>query len=235
MRGAAPTVRNRWRPSSDVRMTLIQFLKPLISKSLMICCTAMLLMQFAGVGILSAQTKESNPGGIENDVYQNSALGFSYKIPFGWVDRTQAMQSPNGGSMSQVLLAVFERPPEATGETINSGVVIAAESASSYPKVRTAREYFEPLSEAATSHGFTATNDPHPFAVGARQVMREDFSKPRGKLTMYQSSLVMIRKGSIVSFTFVGGDSDEVEELIQNLDLASVSAPKHPKSAPVHK
>lgn len=198
-------------------------------------CAAIVLVQFAALQILSAQTKESNAGGIENDVYKNPALGFSYKIPFGWVDRTQAMQSPNSGSTSQVLLAVFERPPEATGETINSGVVIAAESASSYPKVKTAQEYFEPLSEAATSHGFTATSDPHAFAVGAHQVMREDFSKPRGTLTMYQSSLVMIRKGSIVSFTFIGGDSDEVEELIHNLDLAGISAPKRPQSAPARK
>jgi hypothetical protein len=211
-------------------MTLIPFLK-----SLMICCAAMVLAQFAAVGIPSAQTKESSAGNVENGLYQNSVLGFSYKTPFGWVDRTQAMQSPDGSSTSQVLLAVFERPPEATGETINSGVVIASESASSYPKVKTALEYFEPLTEAATSHGFTAVSDPHSFAVGAVRLIRGDFSKPRCKLTMYQSSLVMIRKGSIVSFTFIGGDSDEVEELIRNLDLAAVSAPKRPQSVPAHK
>ena len=226
--GAVPTARSRWRPKRNSQMKSIKFLKLLMTG-----CAAIVLVQFAALQILSAQ--EPTAGRIENDVYKNSTLGFSYKIPFGWVDRTQAMQSPNSGSTSQVLLAEFERPPEATGETINSGVVIAAESASSYPKVKTAQEYFEPLSEAATSHGFTATNDPHPFAVGARQVMREDFSKSRGKLTMYQSSLVMIRKGSIVSFTFIGGDSDEVEELIRNLDFTPVSAPKHPQSVPARK
>jgi hypothetical protein len=211
-------------------MKLISFLK-----SLMICCAAIILVQFAAVQVLSAQTKESNAGQIESGIYKNSALGFSYKIPFGWVDRTQAMQSPDSGSTSRVLLAVFERPPEATGETINSGVVIASESASSYPKVKTALEYFETLTKAATSHGFTAVSDPHPFAVGAVRLIRGDFSKPRGKLTMYQSSLVMIRKGSIVSFTFIGGDSDEVEELIRSLNLAAVSAPKRPQSVPTHK
>lgn len=220
-------------------MTLIQFLKSLILKSLMTCCAAIILVQCAAVQMLSAQTKESNAGHIESGVYRSSELGFSYKIPFGWVDRTQAMQSPNSGSTSQVLLAVFERPPEATGESINSGVVIASESASSYPKVKTALEYFEPLTEAATSHGFTAVSEPHPFALGAVHLVRGDFSKPRGKLTMYQSSLVIIRKGSILSFTFIGGDSDEVEELIRNLDLAAVSAPgstaKRPKFVPAHR
>ncbi len=204
-------------------------------KSLVVCCAASVLLPFGPVQALSAQTKGPNARNFENGVYENSALRFSYKIPFGWVDRTQAMQTPDDGSTSQVLLAVFERPPEATGETINSGVVIASESASSYPKVKTALEYFEPLTEAATSHGFTAASDPHPFNVGTTQLIRGDFTKPRGKLTMYQSSLVMIRKGAIISFTFIGGDSDEVEELIRNLEIAAVSTPRHPKSVPAHK
>jgi hypothetical protein len=211
-------------------MKLISFLK-----SLLICCAAIVLVQFAAVQTLSAQAKKSSTGRIENDVYQNSTLGFSCRIPFGWVDRTQAMQTPDSGSTSQVLLAVFERPPEATGETINSGIVIASENASSYPKVKTALEYFEPFTEAATSHGFTAVSEPRPFAIGAAQLVRGDFSKPRGELTMYQSSLVMIRKGSIISFTFIGGDSDEVEELIRNLEITAVSTPRHPKSVPAHK
>jgi hypothetical protein len=211
-------------------MKLIFFLK-----SPMIGCVAIILLQFSAVQILSAQTKESNAGRIENGVYQNSTLRFSCRIPFGWVDRTQTMQAPDNSSTSQVLLAVFERPPEATGETINSGIVIASEPALSYPKVKTALEYFEPLTEAATSHGFTAVSEPRPFAIGAAQLVREDFSKPRGKLTMYQSSLVMIRKGSIISFTFIGGDSDEVEELIRNLEITPISPPRRPKSAPAHK
>ncbi|HEY1800752.1 MAG TPA: hypothetical protein VGG46_07435 [Terriglobales bacterium] len=223
-------MRSRWRHSRNSQMKLISFLK-----SLLICCAAIVLVQFAAVQTLSAQAKKSSTGRIENDVYQNSTLGFSCRIPFGWVDRTQAMQTPDSGSTSQVLLAVFERPPEATGETINSGIVIASENASSYPKVKTALEYFEPFTEAATSHGFTAVSEPRPFAIGAAQLVRGDFSKPRGELTMYQSSLVMIRKGSIISFTFIGGDSDEVEELIRNLEITAVSTPRHPKSVPAHK
>lgn len=169
-----------------------------------------------------------NAGRIQNDVYQNAALGFSYKIPFGWVDRTQKMQGPDEEtSTSHVLLAAFERPPEATGDTINSGVVIAEESTASFPKAKTAVDYFEPLTEAATSQGFKVANGPYEFLIGAKRLVRGDFSKQRGKLTMYQSSLVMIKKGSIVSFTFVGGGSDEVDELVQNLKFSPVSAPHH--------
>jgi hypothetical protein len=37
---------------------------------------------------------------------------------------------------------------------------------------------------------------------------------------MFQSTLVVIEKGYVVSFTFIGGSEDEVEELIGNLQLA---------------
>ena len=86
-----------------------------------------------------AQPKASSPpvhakptlpaaGAINDGTYRNPSFGFSYKIPFGWVDRTADMQDDSAdASKSRLLLAVFERPPEATGDTINSAVVIAAE------------------------------------------------------------------------------------------------------------
>ena len=41
-----------------------------------------------------ARSKSSmpDPGAISQGVYRNSAFGFSYKLPFGWVDRTADMQ-----------------------------------------------------------------------------------------------------------------------------------------------
>ena len=66
--------------------------------------------------------------------YRNPEFAFTYKIPYAWVDRTQQMQDDaSDPAKSKLLLAVFERPPEAIGETVNSAVVITAESAASYP------------------------------------------------------------------------------------------------------
>src|SRR5271163_2927927 len=53
-------------------------------------------------------------------LYRNSTFGFRYQIPYGWVDRSKEMQEGNEAGKSELLLAVFERPPEATGDTINS-------------------------------------------------------------------------------------------------------------------
>ncbi|HUJ96003.1 MAG TPA: hypothetical protein VLW84_12105 [Terriglobales bacterium] len=180
-------------------------------------------------------------GEVVHGTYRNSTFGFSCKIPFGWVDRTEEMRAddapqpgdsvkPNGPVKSLVLLAVFERPPEASGSTINSAIVIAAEKTSQYSELKSAADYFGPITELATEKGFTVVNEPYEFSVGAKQLVRGDFSKPRGSLTMVQSSLVTIEKGYAVSFTFIGGTEDEVSSLIANLSFP----PKKP-SGTAHK
>src|SRR5215470_5494448 len=98
----------------------------------------------------SAQQKATNSTapqaahGADSQTYRNPLFGFRYHIPYGWVDRTKEMQeqdiregdnrAPESGKdqgtkteahkasagAGEVLLAVFERPPEATGDTVNS-------------------------------------------------------------------------------------------------------------------
>ncbi len=58
-------------------------------------------------------------------------------------------------------------------------------------------------------------------------MVRGDFSKPRGSLTMYQTSLAMMEKGYIVSFTFIGGSDDEVNDLIASLSFGVRTRDSH--------
>ncbi len=165
-------------------------------------------------------------GSLVNGVYHNSNFGFTYKPPFGWVERTAGMQDDDAASkpkasQGQVLLAVFERPPEARGDTVNSAVVIAAESVKSYPGLKAAVDYFGPLEEITKARGFQVANEPYEFSLGARRIPREDFCKNLGQLTMKQSTLVVLQKGYIVSFTFLGGTDDELSDLIGGLIFSS--------------
>ena len=174
----------------------------------------------------------ADAGALSDGVYRNPYFGFSCKLPYGWGDRTREMQddSPdasNDASKSLLLLAIFERPPEATGETINSAVVIAAERLSAYSSVKAAADYFGQITELATAKGFHTENDPHDFSLGTTHLVRGDFSKARGTLTMRQSSLVMVEKGYVISFTFIGGSEDEISELIEKLSFGA----KKPRSA----
>ncbi len=182
----------------------------------------------------AGQQAARNSNGISNGLYRNSFFGFSYKVPYGWVERTAEMRDEDSDSktadvsQAQVLLAIFERPPEVTGDTINSAVVIAAESVKSYPGLKIAADYFGPLEEITKAKGFKVINQPYEFSVGAKTLPREDFSKDLGKLTMQQASLVMIQKGYIVSFTFIVGQNDEIDDLVGGLNFN----PGSPRTAP---
>src|SRR3984957_7621677 len=103
----------------------------------------------------SAPSSGIDPGAVTNGVYRNKTLTLTCKIPEAWVLRTDEMNArdefarnveekkeeadpahyaapPASSAGAKVLLAAFSRPPEAKGEEINSSILIAAESASSY-------------------------------------------------------------------------------------------------------
>jgi len=169
-------------------------------------------------------------------LYRNPTFAFRFQIPYGWVDRTKEMQEGAEAGKAEVLLAIFERPPQATGDTINSAVLIASESAASYPGLKKAADYLGPLTELATSKGFKAEGEPYALEVESRQLLRADFSKPLGgktsnvetgndKLTMRQCTLVMLAKGQIVSFTFIAGSEDELDDLMDGLHFVTAKSP----------
>ncbi|MBI3644837.1 MAG: hypothetical protein HY233_02560 [Acidobacteriales bacterium] len=167
----------------------------------------------------------SRPAESAETLYRNTAFGFRYRIPYGWVERTKEMQEGNEAAKGEVLLAIFERPPQAAGETINSAVVIAAESAVSYPGLKKAEDYLGPLTELTTSKGFKAGGDPSEVEIDTQRLVRADFSKPLNeKLTMHQSTLVLLAKGQIVSFTFLADNDDAVNDLIDRLSFSALKS-----------
>jgi hypothetical protein len=178
-----------------------------------------------------AATQTAKPAATRNEdaqLYRNTTFGFRYQIPYGWVDRTKEMQEGNAAGKSELLLAAFERPPEATGDTINSAVVIASESAMSYPGLKRAEDYLGPLTELATSKGFKAESEPYALEVESRQLLRADFIKPLSdKLTMRQCTLVLLATGQIVSFTFIAGSEDELDDLMDGLHFGAAKSSAH--------
>src|SRR5260370_22148836 len=107
-------------------------------------------------------------GQITDNVLKCPRFEFTYKLPFGWVNRTDDMQpeEPEAGKQtaaagkSETLLAIFERPPGAPGNTINSAVVIATEPLANYPAIKTATDYFGPITYLAQQDGLKVLNEP---------------------------------------------------------------------------
>lgn len=173
-----------------------------------------------------SHAKPLDAGSITNGVYRNSVLGFSCKIPDGWVLRTDDMNSrdndsdqPAAENGGKVLLAAFSRPPEARAEDVNSSILIAAEPASTYPGLKEAAQYLVALEEVAKSQGFASNGDPYEIQLGTKRLPREDFQKDVGTRVMRQSTLVALEHGYAISFTFIGGTEDEVEQLIGGLSF----------------
>jgi|SRR5580765_1671694 len=181
--------------------------------------------------VAQAQKKPTPPGSKPTEsaetIYRNSALGFRYRIPYGWVERTKEMQEGNDAGNGEVLLAAFERPPQAAGDTINAAVVIAAEKSDAYPGLKNAEDFLGPLTELTTSKGFNADGDPSEVEIDLRRLVRVDFSKALNyKLTMHQSTLVLLTKGQIVSFTFIADSAEGVNDLIDRLGFSSLKSKK---------
>jgi hypothetical protein len=166
------------------------------------------------------RVRSAPPGTSDEGTYRNPNFGFTYRVRYGWVDRTRQMHDENDDpAKSQLLLAVFEHPPEVTGDSVNSAVIIAAESVNSYPGLKTAADYMGPLTELTASQGFKVAHEPYEYPVGTKTLVRSDFVKELGKLAMHQSSLVLLEKRFFVSFTFIGESDDEVEGLIEKLSV----------------
>src|ERR1700692_1752641 len=173
------------------------------------------------------QKSPLEPGSVSAGAYRNSTFGFTCKIPAGWVLRTEEMNVSDATAESEqsraalgrtaesgrahtstcgrVLLAAFSRPPEAKGEDVNGSILIAAESAAAYPGLKEAAQYFGPVIEAAKARGLEIDDDPYEFALGTKKLVRGDFQKDVGTRVMLQSTLVMLARGYVVSFTFIGG------------------------------
>ena len=170
-------------------------------------------------------------------VYRNPAFGFACKIPAGWVLRTAEMNArddegakadgsqttTDSGKAGRVLLAAFSRPPEARAEDVNGSILIAAESATSYPGLKDAAQYFGPVTEVAKAQGFEMDDEPYEFVVGTKTVARGDFQKDVGSRVMRQSTLVMLARGYVISFTFIAATEDEVEQLLHGVSFGAAA------------
>jgi len=177
---------------------------------------------------------------VSNGVYRNPAFGFTCKIPDAWVLRTEEMnarddegakadsgKTAGDGKAGRVLLAAFSRPPEARAQDVNSSILIAAESVAAYPGLKDAAQYFGPVTEIAKARGFEVVEEPYEFAIGTKTVVRGDFQKDVGSRVMQQSTLVVLARGYAVSFTFIGGTEDEVEELVGGVSFGAGAKTAH--------
>ena len=209
----------------------------------LVCLLGLGPLALSQAGNHGGSASEAGCGPLVGQLFRCARFSFTYRAPIGWVDRTEDEEETNqaatdrdpsdkaAAGQSETLLRIYERPPDAPGKTINSAVVIAEESLSRYPGLKTAADYFGPIADIAEKNGFQMLDEPYRFTVDEARLVRGDFSREQGNLKMFESSLVMIAKGSILSFTFVAGSDQELEDLIAGLSFQASghgTAPRRP-------
>lgn len=232
----------------------IRRLKPfysLLSGMVVIAISSGLTAQSTSSSSSSSKTRKHargasdgiDTGSIANGVYRNKSLGFTCKIPDGWVLRTEELNAvdEDGAAQAQqdqpqtaqknaeekqsarVLLAAFSRPPEARAEDVNASILIAVEDPATYPGLKDAAQYLELVEEVAKKQGFESTEEPYEFRIGAKTLPREDFEKNVGTRVMRQATLVTLERGYAISFNLIGGTEDERDQLVAGLEFQEPS------------
>jgi hypothetical protein len=194
------------------------------------------------------QSAHQNPGGHSqssaknngsSQVYRNSEFGFRYEIPYGWVDRTKEMDTGSAEALTdgkgkatgesqahgrpEVLLGMFEHPPEAKTTAVNSSVVIASESTASYPGLKKAQDYVGPLTQVVTAQGFKPVGEAYALEVDSHALVRADFVKSlhlktsEEEVSMRQTTLIWVTKQRVLSFTFIADSEDRLDEIMDGL------------------
>ena len=166
-------------------------MKICFSRSVQSATTILLLSMACGAQNIASKTSLPECSPLVGQILRCPMMGFTYKVPFGWVDRTKEMQQSDSSAASKssktsdeatgketgrTLLVVFERPPGTSGESVNSAVSVAVEYRAAYPQVKTAADYFGPLADIAEQRGFKMDGDPYSFSIGSRQVVRGDLN-----------------------------------------------------------
>jgi hypothetical protein len=135
-------------------------------------------------------------------------------------------EAASAGKTQRVLLAAFSRPPEARGEDVNGSILIAAESVAAYPGLTDAAQYLGPVSEVAKAQGFEMEEEPYEVLLGGKTLAQGDFQKDVGSRVIRQSTLALLANGYALSFTFIAGTEDDVEELVQGLSFQPTTLKK---------
>ena len=216
-------------------MALISVLAKTAVTGLLLCLP--LQTQNSPSGSKSAKATQSEAkngttfsGQISNGIYQNVHFGFTCRIPQGWVIETKefAEGTPNSQG-THLLLSALQHSPGLPDTSVNSAIIITAEDQTLYPDMVEAADYFGPMTEFIKSKGFQVVREPYQVRVGGEDLDRADFRKDLDQIAIYQSTLVTIERDYILSFTFIAGSQQQVDDLLGGLAFRSHTGPSRSK------
>lgn len=156
-------------------------------------------------------------GVVNGSTYNENFFNLTCSIPEGWTVKTSDMRTGLAKPESSfLLLSAFSRTGVLPGQ-VNSSLTITAENLTDYPEVKSAEDYLALLGATINDKGFTVLNPPAEIEVGGVTFVRADFQKEEGEKTVYQASMVAIRKGYALAITAISGSDEELTPLLNRV------------------
>ena len=166
------------------------------------------LLLLASLGALASPVPEGAK--VEGNVYTNTALGFSFHFPNGWVVRKI---EPSGASGARALL-LRVTPPNSD----NPLLFVWWQDLKDAFLIKDERDWLAVHRYDMKSKGFEPRKDARAVSYGNLTFYRIDFQSRRARNRTYQATVVTIRERKLIGFGVAGASEKEVEDVLKSLD-----------------
>ena len=167
-------------------------------------------------------------GVLSGSHYVNSYFGFSYQYPDGW--NGNAIQS----STASQMYTMFSANPVASGGADLRYISISADSLAKnvVPKdfIKASTDAF-----AGPTGAFNVLHTDKHYTFAGKDFYRVDLvSKPApGSPAIYQTQVFTLLDNYAVTFSFMAGNTNDIETMIHSMESLNFAAPDHSATAPV--
>lgn len=192
-------------------------------------------------------------GTVNDGLYINRGLRFSFKYPKDWVVHGAATNErirelgkekiAESGALSRSsvetalqttyqLLTVFRHPVGTPGITFNPAILVIAEQIAHAPGITNGKDYLLNLRAFLMKAGAQVVlTEPMEHRFAGSQFFRDDYAVVNNEVQVAQAYFVTVTKGYALVFVFTGQDQNSVEEMSKAMETFALAPPERKGAA----
>lgn len=168
---------------------------------------------------ISSHPALTDRGYVEGLTYYNAALGFTYQLPEGFFVNPLPDKLPAGS-----LLMIADKH---NGTPWRDRMLMAADNAAKYSW--TTSEYASHVVRSLPGKRVVVLRETYPLKVAGQDFVRIDYQRIDNGKVLYQSFVCTRLKDSLVSWTFVSLNHEELGKMAASINTVTiVRAPSKP-------
>jgi|GEM_PF-3001200 len=182
-------------------------------------CFWMGLLLTVPIGVLAQRTDTNNPaltdrGQVNDRTYSNAALGFSYRLPEGFV------VNPDNLPLAAFILTIADKH---NGTPWRDRIVLANTGQYSGTTADYVTHFVRSM--PAELH-VVVLRDTRSLKVAGQDFFRIDFQKTQEGKTVYQDFVCTRLNSSLISWTFTSLDKQRLEEMVASINSVAIASAK---------